>query len=297
MKSFKSLNFKKKKEYIGILAIYPLILLYEQIGKSVKFLNSRSKQITASILTVCLMLTMIPVMSLTASATTADWSYPTSTPIEPFADGTGAESDLYIIATAQQFANMSYLVNNDNANYGEKHKLSANIDLAGGDWTPIGNYENRFMGTFDGAYYTISNLTVSGFENAGLFGYANTNMDICVIENITLTNVNINSPRNSGGVVGNVGYGYVDNCAVSGTTSGRCSRGVVGYMYGGYIDNCYSTATVTAILENAVEYNDATAGGLVGYNYGGRITNCYNTGWLVLQFPVPAIISVLMPVA
>ncbi len=70
MKSFRALNFKEKMEYIGILAIYPLILLYEQIGKSVKFLNTRKRQITASILTVCLMLTMIPVMSLTASATT-----------------------------------------------------------------------------------------------------------------------------------------------------------------------------------------------------------------------------------
>ncbi len=83
MKSFKALSFKEKMEYIGILAIYPLILLYEQLGKSVKFLNSRKRQITASVLTVCLMLTMIPVMSLTASAESApitettvniDWS-------------------------------------------------------------------------------------------------------------------------------------------------------------------------------------------------------------------------------
>ncbi len=68
MKSFKSLTLKEKMEYIGILAIYPLILLYEQIGKSVKFLNSRSKQITASILTVCLMLTMIPLSAITVFA-------------------------------------------------------------------------------------------------------------------------------------------------------------------------------------------------------------------------------------
>ncbi len=68
MRSFKSLSFKEKLEYIGILAIYPLILLYEQIGKSLKFLNSRSKQITASILTVCLMLTMIPLSAITVFA-------------------------------------------------------------------------------------------------------------------------------------------------------------------------------------------------------------------------------------
>ncbi len=72
MKSFSALNFKEKMEYIGILAIYPLILLYEQIGKSVKFLNSKSRQITASILTVCLMLTMIPLSAITVFAATGD---------------------------------------------------------------------------------------------------------------------------------------------------------------------------------------------------------------------------------
>ncbi len=72
MKTFSDLNFKEKMEYIGILAIYPLILLYEQIGKSVKFLNSRGKQITASILTVCLLLAMIPLSAITAFAATGD---------------------------------------------------------------------------------------------------------------------------------------------------------------------------------------------------------------------------------
>ncbi len=70
MKSFRALNFKEKLEYIGILAIYPLILLYGSLGKSVKFLNSRKKQITASILIVCLMLTMIPLSAITVSAAT-----------------------------------------------------------------------------------------------------------------------------------------------------------------------------------------------------------------------------------
>ncbi len=271
MKSFSALNFKEKMEYIGILAIYPLILLYEQIGKSVKFLNSRSKQITASILTVCLMLTMIPVMSLTAFASTADWSYPTSTPTESFADGTGEESDPYIIATAQQLANMSYLVNNDNANYGEKHyKLSANIDLAGGDWTPIGDYYNTFMGTFDGAYYTISNLTVqSDLGYCGLFGYVSG-----MINNVALTNVNVNGSYYVGGVAGYLeGYALINNCSVSGSISGNTAGGISGYLVGD-IYNCFSTATVTATAVSS----SANAGGITGYLYAGYIMNSYNTG-------------------
>ena len=40
------------------------------------------------------------------------WSYPSSAPQNPFAGGSGTESSPYQIATAQQLANMAYLVNN-----------------------------------------------------------------------------------------------------------------------------------------------------------------------------------------
>lgn len=48
-------------------------------------------------------------------------------------------------------------------------ELSSDIDLSGYDvWTPIGNNaENAFMGTFDGKGYTISNLTVKGWDDSG----------------------------------------------------------------------------------------------------------------------------------
>ncbi len=275
MKSFKSLNFKEKMEYIGIRAIHPLILLYAQLGKSVKFLNTRARQITASVLAVCLMLTMIPLSAITAFATTADWSYPTSTPTEPFADGTGEESDPYIIATAQQLANMAYLVNNDNANYGGKHyKLSANIDLAGGDWTPISASELYFSGVFDGANYTISNLTISDGEDAGLFGY----IEDGTVKNLTLKDVDINGNL-AGGVLA-AGYpAVIDNCTVSGSISGEyCAGGIIGFIRSATITNCVNTATVSATVIATEEYASANAGGIAGSIYNGGIGNCYNIG-------------------
>ncbi len=68
MKTFKQLNAKEKILYLGIMLLYPLILLYDYIGKYIKFFSIRKRQITASILTVCLMLTMIPLAAITAFA-------------------------------------------------------------------------------------------------------------------------------------------------------------------------------------------------------------------------------------
>ncbi len=68
MKSFKDLNFKQKLIYCGKRMLYPLILLYYFLGKCIKLFSVGKRQITASILTVCLTLYMIPVLSITAFA-------------------------------------------------------------------------------------------------------------------------------------------------------------------------------------------------------------------------------------
>ena len=40
-------------------------------------------------------------------------------------------------------------------------KLTADIDLQNEEWTPIGNIEAFFQGTFDGQGHTISNLKIT----------------------------------------------------------------------------------------------------------------------------------------
>ncbi|HEY7905809.1 MAG TPA: hypothetical protein VIC53_02690, partial [Wenzhouxiangella sp.] len=39
------------------------------------------------------------------------------------------------------------------------YQLMNDLDLAGTDWTPIGDATNQFTGTFNGDGYTISNMT------------------------------------------------------------------------------------------------------------------------------------------
>ena len=60
----------------------------------------------------------------------------------------------------------------NNGNLGINITLTENINLTDMDWTPIGIYDNRYTGTFDGGNHTITGLTVTGSdEYAGLFGY------------------------------------------------------------------------------------------------------------------------------
>ena len=184
--------------------------------------------------------------------------------------------------------------------------LDNDIDLSDIDWTPIGDYYNRYTGTFDGGNHTISGLTVTGSdEYAGLFGYIG--KDGGTVKNVVLENVQITSDYQYGYVGGVAGYsrGNIENCSVSGSVSSRCTAGgVVGQQFGGSITLCGSSATVkgtgevggvagktdnSATLtacyatENVTFERASTintfAGGVVGFNGTGSIlTACYATG-------------------
>ena len=53
-----------------------------------------------------------------------------------------------------------------------KARIFDNIDLGEIEWTPIGNEDTPFTGTFDGNNYKITNLKITtGREYNGLFGY------------------------------------------------------------------------------------------------------------------------------
>ncbi len=130
MKTFKKLTKKEKLEYVGIMAIYPLILLYGTLGKSFKFLNSRSRQITASILTACLIFTMIPVMGLTVFAAGDSKEDPIIvTTFEEFEDAFGNEYKTYYIQLGADITATNSVSITDNTEYFGKHPF--NLDLNG----------------------------------------------------------------------------------------------------------------------------------------------------------------------
>ena len=162
------------------------------------------------------------------------------------------------------------------------YKLTANIDMSGvPNFTPISPWISdlhpHFTGVFDGNGKTISNLTVSGVPDAGLFGYVGPG---CVIKNIKLTNVDITTNYNAGGV--GSGRGTFSNCVVIGGIvksigNEASNSGAVGGVFGwndeGIVQNCYASALEVINYAGA---SSSSTGGVVGSSgSNSTIKNCY----------------------
>ena len=237
--------------------------------------------------------------------------------IGSWADGggeSGAAEDLgyiydsntktYTVYNADGLMNIAELVNGGKSDI--NITLTADIDLTGKNWTPIGtDYDNSYKGTFDGGGHTITGLTfTTNDEYAGLFGWLNR---AGTVKNVVMEGVQITSNQIYGGSIGGVvGYswGTIENCSVSGSVSGTVYvGGVVGAQWGGSITGCSSSATVKGTVDvggvagqtnsNATmtacyatgnmtleiaSQNNIDVGGAVGFNGGSRILACYATG-------------------
>ena len=186
------------------------------------------------------------------------------------------ESDgSYTVTSADGLMNIAKLVNGGKTDI--NITLTADIDLTGKNWTPIGtSFSNKYTGTFDGGGHTIKGLTVTTNDQfVGLFGsigYAGT------VKNVMMEDVQITSNRSSGFAGGVAGYsdGTIENCSVSGSVSGTVYvGGVVGAQWEGSITGCSSSATVKGMVH---------VGGVVGQTNGGAtLTACYATGNVTLE--------------
>lgn len=129
---------------------------------------------------------------------------------DSYAGGDGSKTNPYEIATAEQLAKQASDVNNGNtpqAFLGKYFKLTADIDLSGGIWMPIGKYYNKgygngenrlFFGKFDGNGHVIKNMHIQwegtdAWSAWGLFstlqGASSTNLTTVtnlIIENATV---------------------------------------------------------------------------------------------------------------
>ena len=186
------------------------------------------------------------------------------------------ESDgSYTVTSADGLMNIAKLVNGGKTDI--NITLTADIDLTGKDWTPIGtSFSNKYTGTFDGGGHTIKGLTVTTNDQfVGLFGsigYAGT------VKNVMMEDVQITSNRSSGFAGGVAGYsdGTIENCSVSGSVSGTVYvGGVVGAQWNGSITGCSSSATVKGTVY---------VGGVAGQTNGGAtLTACYATGNVIIE--------------
>ena len=209
--------------------------------------------------------------------------------IGSWADGggeSGAAEDLgyiydsntktYTVYNADGLMNIAELVNGGKTDI--NITLTADIDLTGKNWTPIGtDYDNSYKGTFDGGGHTITGLTfTTNDEYVGLFGWLNR---AGTVKNVVMEGVQITSHQIYGGSIGGVvGYswGTIENCSVSGSVSGTVYvGGVVGAQIGGSITGCSSSATVKGTVD---------VGGVAGQtNSSATLTACYATGNVIIE--------------
>lgn len=184
-----------------------------------------------------------------------NWSYPTAAPSSPFAGGTGGQDSPYQIATAQQLANFSYLVNTNSAYRSLYYELTNDIVLnqnvlnedrslnaVGAAWTPIGSSWGAFSGHFNGNGYSVKGIYIyTTQEFTGLFGY---------VTGATIENLGVED-------------GYIYGCCRTG--------GIVGYAYNSTIQNCFNTNTMYS--------KSSLLGGIVGNTSSAtKIIACYNAG-------------------
>lgn len=209
------------------------------------------------------------------------------------------ENGVYTVMSAPQLKAIANYVNSGNSMTGKTIKLGSNIDLQNINWTPIGNETTAFNGNFDGGGYTISNLKIDltgkPGQPAGLFGKVWNH--VSTFENVNINNVDINVTGNStsagspvGALIGSANVKYIKGVNVSNVTinSYRQSGGVVGGIYG-IIEQCTANnVNITLQFEKEDDkYNNCDkAGGIAGIHFdsnnmitGNKVTNVTITGY------------------
>lgn len=216
------------------------------------------------------------------------------TVIETLAEGIVKTETGYEIQSATGLSNLAALVNGGKDFAGETITLTADIDLDGIDWRPIGNVTSypgiTFAGTFDGGEHTISNLTTSynttAHASAGLFGSITGK-----VRNLKLENVNVSSSHYAGAIVGysSAGVGMeISNCHVNGGTivsspeavngghdNGDKVGGIIGYTVAGDVVKGCSVSNITVS-----GYRDI--GGIAGGS-AANVSNCTATAVTIVQ--------------
>ena len=186
----------------------------------------------------------------------------------------GDENATYYIATADDLRAMKRK---------GTYVLTADIDISDGEWTPVGTYATPFVGTFDGAGFTVSGLTVTkaekdagdcltyGYTYVGLFGCT----DGATVKNLKLENININVSSAedyrviyAGAIAGNTADTEITDCSViSGSITAQSTGfkaytgGAVGFSFSTVFTRCSVSADISAIDSK----ENATAGSITAY--------------------------------
>lgn len=137
--------------------------------------------------------------------------------------------------------------------------LTADINLTGKEWTPVGNSGQTYNGTFDGQGYSITGLNASS-----LFGGIG---ESATVKNLQLVDVKLNeSGGATAGIVVN-NFGTIMACSMTGEISA--------YSYTSGIANFNLGTIVACWFSGTLKENEGY--GIVAFNYG-TITACFWDG-------------------
>lgn len=171
---------------------------------------------------------------------------------------------LYSQTEINSRAALEAIANDLNGNY----KLTANIDLSGADWAPLGSKTANFTGTLDGNGFVISGIRYNRISNdgsdypagsrkVGLFSVLGGS---AVVKNLGIEKANIIGGKHVGGIAGTAdGTVRIENCFVNNSYIETADHGgaIVGNMLNGAtVINCYSNSEIYS--------RGAQASGLVG---------------------------------
>ncbi len=197
-------------------------------------------------------------------------------------EGLGTPAYPYQIENGNQLLVFQSIVNGtysptQTANPAACAELTNDIDMRSiANFAPIGTKNAYYTGTFNGNGHSISGLTVSGSDAAGLFGY----VEGATIQNINLCDSQITATNegeigtSTGGIVGYAtGAAKIENCSTNKITINARSLHIGGIIGRGEASTKISNCTNTSTLDGT--YN---VGGIAGSLEGGSITNCGNSG-------------------
>ncbi len=266
-------------------------------------------------LVLTLSLILIGILPILADSKAETWNYPSSNPGLSSFEGSGTASSPYLIKSAQDLANLAYIVTDANKDLTGKYfkmtrdiylndftvdakgKITANGDLK--KWTPIGEYgslwDDDFQGIFDGDNHTIYGLyikEISGRKYVGLFG----STEDATIKNLTVKNAYVHVEPSKDGIESGTLVGSCTNSTISNVSVVDCyilaTNPTTAFIYqGGLIGRGYNDITLndcsfdgTIYIPNCV--NTAYVGGLIGsYTESGlndnitlRLTRCQTKG-------------------
>ena len=242
------------------------------------------KKIISSILAIAMIVSVAMILTVGTNAQTAPWDG--ASLASAYSGGTGTAEDPYLISTPEELyliqMNTTFDVD-ENAYF----KLTADINLGGGFWIPIGTATtNPFTGHFDGNGYTVFNFE-SLYQPAGLFGVISGSVRNLKVDYATCaTNQNI-----AGGIAAKIINGAViENCEVGEnvivTTGASTTAPMIGGIVGlvetdpeaepATVRNCISRATVDVSMRSSTS---GTAGGIAGKIQGSSVVeNVINYG-------------------